>query len=108
MAPLTWCCAMATRRKSSSTMMARSRCQAANPPCQEGACPHETGATGLRALCVCLAHYRVHPRRTASRAPGLPDLAWRLSKGGLAMQYLLPVERPRLLDQVQVTYASLR
>src|SRR5215469_17169232 len=99
---------MATTRRSSTTRTAHSRCQVANPPGKEGAYLHEARPTWLCALCLRPGHYRVSDRCTASRTPGLPGLAWLLSKGGRAMQQLFPTERLLLLDRVQVTYSSLR
>src|SRR5260221_2102426 len=92
---------MATARKSSTTMMARSRRRAGNPPRKEGACLHEAGATWLCALRLCPGDYRVPARRTARRAPGLPGLAWLLRKGEHAMQ-------PTPDDRLSTTHEQLQ
>src|SRR5258707_4726378 len=101
MAPLIWSSTTGIARKSSPTKVARSCCQAANPPSKEGAPSHETGATGLCALRLCPGDYRVPARRTARRAPGLPGLAWLLRKGEHAMQ-------PTPDDRLSTTHEQLQ
>src|SRR5260370_30102851 len=76
---------MATTRRSCTTRVARSRCQAANPTSKEGVRSHETGATRLCALCLCPADYLGGDRRAAHRATDLPGPAWILRKGEIPM-----------------------
>src|SRR5260221_1903558 len=107
MGPLIWCSTMATARKSSPTRVARSRCRVANPPSREGVPSHETGPTGLPAVCLCPADYLGGDRRTADRATGLPCIPYVLRKGELPMQQRFSVEVPLLLNRVQVTHRCL-
>src|SRR5260370_25273042 len=99
---------MATVRKSSPTMTARSRCQVAKCKYTERSIfSYETGATGLPAVCLCPTDYLGGDRRAAHRATGLPGTPSVLRKGELSMQQRFPVEVPLLLDRVQVTHCSL-
>src|SRR5260370_18999263 len=99
---------MATVRKSSPTMMARSRCRVGKHNHTERSLfSHETGATWLYTLRLRPGHYRVYARRTTDRATGLPRTAWVLRKGEIPMQHRFPVELPLLFDRVQVTHCSL-
>src|SRR5258707_3198086 len=90
-------------------MMARSRCRAAKRNHTERSLfSHETGPTGIPAVCLCPADYLDGDRRAAHRATGLPGTPYVLRKGELSMQHLFTVEVPLLLDRVQVTHCSLR
>src|SRR5258708_20998111 len=100
---------MATVRKSSPTMMARSRCQVGKRNHTERSIfSHETGPTGLPAVCLRPTDYLGGDRRAAHRATGLPGTPYVLRKGELSMQQRFPVEIPLLLDRVQVTHRCLR
>src|SRR5260370_25730939 len=107
MVPPTWCSAMATVRKSSTTMMARSRYQVGNPPSREGAPSHETDPTGLCALRLRPAAHLGGDRRAARRATGLPGTPCVLRKGEIPTHRRVPVEIPLLRDRVQGTHYSL-
>src|SRR5258708_8515086 len=90
-------------------MMARSRCRAAKRNHTERSLfSHETGPTGIPAVCLCPAAYLGGDRRAAHRATGLPGTPYVLRKGELSMQHRFPVEVPLLLDRVQVTRRCLR
>src|SRR5260370_1121863 len=86
MATPTWCSAMETARKSSITRAARSRWRTGNPQSKEGAHSHETGTTGLYALCLRPGHYLGGDYLASYRATGLPCLACVLRKGGIFMR----------------------
>src|SRR5260370_1085212 len=101
MAPPTWCSAMETARKSSITRAARSRCRTGNPPSKEGAPSHETGTTGLYALCLRPGHYLGGDYLASYRATGLPCLACVLRKGGIFM-------RPTPDERLSTNHEQLR
>src|SRR5260370_20104992 len=85
MAPLTWSSTMAIVRRCCTTKVGRSCCRVANPTSREGAPSHETGPTGLPAVCLCPADYLGGDRRAAHRATGLPGPACVLRKGEISM-----------------------